>query len=232
MRDKDKGKLYDKNYFEGKTSGYFGKYAYTYENARKWLEPYLEFIKSLGYSSGKILDIGCAYGFFLKICEKGSWETWGIDISEHAIWEAKKYCNAKLEVLDVNTEKLPYPDNFFDVVTMFDVIEHVHTPENCIKEIYRVLKPNGLLYMITPNAKYRKLDINKDPTHINLFTKERLEKLIISNNFLIVKSYYPALAVPGAGILRLSCVIQWITNNLKIRNPVISLAAKKVRTTK
>jgi len=86
-------------------------------------------ILNRGYSSGKLLDIGCNYGFFLGVCEP-HFKTYGIDISRYAISEAKNYApRSKIVCCDVE-ENIPFADETFDVVTMFDTLEHVKNYES------------------------------------------------------------------------------------------------------
>ena len=89
----------------------------------------------------KILDIGCGRGTLAhyldpEVC------LYGIDISEKAISEAGKVYK-QADVVDLNSEKLPYEDNFFDLAITLDVIEHVFDPLFFLKEIHRVLKSGG-----------------------------------------------------------------------------------------
>jgi len=96
---------------------------------------------------GKVLDIGCGYGFFLKRMKAAGWQAYGMDVSETAVSYAEKHgiCTM-LGTLD----NVTYDDNFFDVVTLFYVLEHLPDPINSIKEVKRILKPNGLLLLRLP----------------------------------------------------------------------------------
>lgn len=98
----------------------------------------------------KLLDIGCAAGFFLQDARDAGWEVTGIDIAKPALDFAKKELD-----LDVSYGRLvdkQYPDNSFDAITMFDLIEHLYTPLNELKEIHRILKPGGVVFIFTPNV--------------------------------------------------------------------------------
>lgn len=92
-------------------------------------------------------------------------------------------------------DSLPYQDHFFDTVYLGEVIEHLHNPGVVLKEIYRVLKTDGLLILDTPNAYH----INKllkwffkreenlgDPTHVFLFTPGSLVSLLEKNGFHVL----------------------------------------------
>lgn len=99
--------------------------------------------------SGKILDIGCGTGEFLNILSPEKWEKWGV--------EPAKFTNEILEKNGIKAVTSGFmesdlPNNYFDVVTMFDVIEHIDNPVNYIKLIKKVLKDDGIVLVATPNV--------------------------------------------------------------------------------
>ncbi len=97
----------------------------------------------------KILDIGCGRGTLAHYLDSEVC-LYGIDISEKAISETRKVYK-KADVVDLNMEKLPYEDNFFDCAITLDVIEHVFDPLFFLKEIHRVLKIGSEIILSTPN---------------------------------------------------------------------------------
>lgn len=105
------------------------------------------------YRSGRWLDAGCAKGFLLRIASQHGWEPYGFDVSPYVINEAMKVCpDAHLLVLDAQNP-LPFPSEFFEVITACELIEHLTDPETFLREAHRLLKPGGLLFISTPNAK-------------------------------------------------------------------------------
>ena len=119
----------------------------------------------------KILDIGCAKGFFLSLCDQEGWQTFGVDISSYALSFTPHYTKANLLKLDVSRERFPFADNFFEAVVFFDVIEHLDKDEFFLNEIRRVLKDKGTFMLVTPDGKSR---WDKDITHINIYQKKDL----------------------------------------------------------
>jgi len=120
----------------------------------------------------KVLDVGCAYGQFLKVCENQGLKIFGIDVSEFALEKAKKNTRAKLFKLDASKIRWPIDDASLDVVTAFDLVEHLPSCELFFSEAFRVLKKGGLLFYTTPNGeslvgKLLGKFIADDPTHIN-----------------------------------------------------------------
>ena len=103
-------------------------------------------------SRGRVLDIGCYNGYLMeKILEKGSeYDVYGVDASKESI----RLCTLKnLKVFETDAEnKLPFEDDFFDVITGLEVIEHIVDTDSFLNEIKRVLKRDGILILATPNV--------------------------------------------------------------------------------
>ncbi|HNT74101.1 MAG TPA: methyltransferase domain-containing protein [Anaerolineae bacterium] len=101
-------------------------------------------------AGGTLLDVGCSTGIFLAEMRRHSgWEVWGVEPNA----EAAAYARDALH-LTVTTGALAdahFPDAHFDVVTMFDVLEHVHAPRETLREIRRILRPGGYLICSVPN---------------------------------------------------------------------------------
>src|ERR1051325_3068689 len=119
---------------------------------------------TLGNIGGKkILDIGCGQEalYTLTFLKMGA-QVCGQDISERVVESAKETCrrnNYSCEIKLGDCAKIDFPDNSFDAVFSGDVFEHItETQKNdCIKEIFRVLKPGGIVTIKTPNKDYLKL---------------------------------------------------------------------------
>ena len=100
---------------------------------------------------GKILDIGCATGIFLEGMKKRGWMVKGVEPNQGAAQYAKKRFG-----LDVFCGYLPdanLQNETYDVVTIWDVLEHVPDTHQLMNEIYRVLKPGGIVIATLPNGK-------------------------------------------------------------------------------
>lgn len=140
---------------------------------------------------GKILDIGCGDGLFLNSLRKLGWQTFGVEINKVA---AQKARNMGLGVINCDLLEAGFSDDFFDVVRIWSVLEHLHNPAQTLAEIYRILKRGGTLIAQVPNfnslasrlLRKRGLDI---PRHLYHFCPNTL-KLIIERNNLVVKKIY------------------------------------------
>ncbi len=122
----------------------------------------------------KLLDIGCGYGRFLKSAE-AEFETYGIDPSEFAIAEARKYAvNTKFEVATILSFR---PKKLFDVITALDVLEHVPDVEKAVLRIKSWLKQRGILFCVVPvyDGLLGKIagKLDRDETHINKWSRDR-----------------------------------------------------------
>lgn len=169
---------YNKNYF---TKNWKGSYHSQRENPT--YKKKVGEIIALGFNKGRVLDIGCAYGFLLKAFEERRFETYGVDISSFALKKAKKYCKAKLFQVDISREKIPLGNSFFDIITSVFSLEHIENYNLALRECFRLLKEGGLLYILIPIRK-RWLD---DDYHINYFTQESLIYALEKNGFSVIQ---------------------------------------------
>lgn len=158
-------------------------------------------IKLLGYDKrladienyidkGKILDIGCAGGFFLDYAKSQGWDTYGIEISSWAFDIAKNKLG--LNIYNRTLREIAFPDNHFDVITMYDILEHTNDPMSELQEVYRVLKPQGLLVINLPNIDSLLARINKSnwikldpPQHLYHFTPRTIRQLLAKAGFRV-----------------------------------------------
>ncbi|MFA5583991.1 MAG: bifunctional 2-polyprenyl-6-hydroxyphenol methylase/3-demethylubiquinol 3-O-methyltransferase UbiG [Bacteriovoracaceae bacterium] len=112
----------------------------------------VERVTRQGFKNPHILDVGCGAGFLCNELSEKGYQVKGIDISEESLAVARKYDKTKLADYQVaDAYKLPYESNSFDVITCLDFLEHVDRPQDVIKEIARVLRPEGLFFFHTFN---------------------------------------------------------------------------------
>lgn len=142
------------------------------------------------------LDIGCASGFMLSEIAKTypNAEYIGVDVYDKAIeYAVKTYPHIKFKVS--SAEKLPFKDNSFDLILFYETIEHVEHPQECLKDIRRVLKKNGTLILTMDSGSWlfrivwffwenTRGSIWKD-AHLHPFHHRELERLIKNAKFKI-----------------------------------------------
>lgn len=145
-------------------------------------------IQPLASKIRKILDVGCGTGGLTKSLEKYG-KVVGVEKNKYAAGLAKK---RGLEVLGGNAQDLPFLDNEFDLVTLFDILYHreIGDERKVIKEAYRVLKPKGFL-LLTDSA----LPFLKSGHDIAVYGKRRyflseITNLLKSQNFIILRASY------------------------------------------
>lgn len=181
----------------------------------------LNFLKTLlklvdERKNGKYLDIACNDGTStekISLIAKVS-EIYGIDIAEKALDIAR---NRGIRTIfhDLNEEKrLPFPGNYFDIITCLEVVEHVLSSDFVLDEIYRLLKPTGYAILSTPrfDSLYviglllfgfqpGVMSVSTDKNyggfwknakfhhsgHVHLFTKKAFKEILVSHSFNIVK---------------------------------------------
>jgi SAM-dependent methyltransferase len=100
--------------------------------------------------TGRLLDVGAGFGFFLAEMKGRGWEVMGVEISRKGMDYAKKVLG--LTVHPGPLEKIGFPENHFDAVTGFYIIEHLANPMAFLKECHRILKPGGLLLLRYPHT--------------------------------------------------------------------------------
>lgn len=144
---------------------------------------------------GRLLDVGCGNGAYLEMLSELGWECWGTEISEQAAaWARKRGLNVRVGVL----EDLDYPNESFDVITLWHVIEHLPQPLQTLQRIFELLKPGGMVLLGTPNvaSTWSKLfgrywDGLHIPFHLQLFSPKTISQLLTAAGFKIqfVKSF-------------------------------------------
>lgn len=164
----------------------------------------------------KIVELGCGKGsILLTIAQSlGAKEIYGVDVNEEALEEAQAK-GIKVAKVDLNKDPLPFPSNFFDIVLMQEVIEHLTNPDNAIEEAYRTLKPKGYFLISTPNlawwvnrlallfgyqpywtecstrfnvGKFRRNATEPLSGHLRLYTLKALQELVSIHGFNIVSA--------------------------------------------
>ncbi len=159
---------------------------YYYKSLKKYIET--NFIQK-----GKILDIGCSSGYFLDIMD--GWERYGVEIStKYAEIAKQKY---KDKIFTGSIADYTWQENFFDVITLQDSLDHMLNPVDIIKKCNYLLKPNGILVIKVHNMDclYAKLSGKNfyafiPPEHLFYFNKKSLSCLLNLNGFRAVSFNY------------------------------------------
>ncbi len=147
LRASNLSRLYDRGYFYGETSGYSPKgYPADHPDWALWLDLIGAIIPG-----GLLLDVGCAYGFLIEEAKQRNYRAIGLDVSPYALSQAP---SAGCALVLADARDIPLGDHSADVITLFDVIEHLPNPGACLDESARLLKPEGLLVLTTPDPLF------------------------------------------------------------------------------
>ena len=167
--------VHDPLYVEEKKNRYF-----TFNKVMKDIQKYA--------GSGKLLDVGCYCGYFLDVAREKGLEVQGVELSEWASSQARQLGhvvhNDTLSSLDLQ--------NHFDIITMWDVVEHFSNPSDELREVNRLLKRGGYLFLATINAGslVARLMGPRWPLlmdmHIFYFNKDTITKILEEEGFSVV----------------------------------------------
>lgn len=161
------------------------------ENKQAAFDNRLPFIEKYIVDKKRILEIGSAAGDFLSILEKRGHKVTGVELSTHAALEAqRKY---SFSTFNGNIFEAAFPDNTFDAVVMYHVLEHVQDPLEVLKEIRRILADGGVVIIEVPHPngidallsrKLRK-SIFDYPHHRFGFPKRTLKSMLLAAGFKV-----------------------------------------------
>lgn len=134
-----------------------------------------------------VLELGCGASNFPFVLATDGCKVYAVDMRQCVIDNQRKFISLLPEKLQKNirfdcalAEKLPYSDNFFDVVLGVDFLEHVRDLDRLMKECVRVLKPNGKMCFSTPIR-----GLGWSPEHLHNFNEENLEALFNKHGFKV-----------------------------------------------
>ncbi|MGH9941422.1 MAG: class I SAM-dependent methyltransferase [Pyrinomonadaceae bacterium] len=190
---------------------------------RRILESFLAGIVS-GAANGngaqrlRILDVGCGTGANLEMLDKFG-EAEGVDVSE----EALAFCRARgLDRVTLGeAERLPYPDQTFDLVTALDVVEHLDDDVSGLREMQRVLRPGGRALLFVPAFMWLWGVQDDVSQHRRRYTLPRLRRVVREAGFEIERATYANLTffapiLAGRVLMRLTGARPASENNLNV----------------
>lgn len=136
--------VYGEHYFQGATSGYGPG---GYEKERPSWQPWLRLVQE-ALGDVRWLDVGCAYGYLIEEARELELSAFGIDVSPYAL---SRLPGAHSHLAAALAESLPARDASVDVLSLFDIIEHLAEPDLALAEARRVLREGGILILTTPD---------------------------------------------------------------------------------
>jgi SAM-dependent methyltransferase len=155
-----------------------------------------------GSVNGRLLEIGCGDGDFLAVAEADGWQVTGIEYSPAACEKARQRLKNG-EVINGELQRAGLPAEQFDLCVLSDVLEHVRAPLDFMREIHRVLKPGGTLFIATPSidswsARFMKQKwMEFKAEHLIYFDRQTLQTALAKSGFreVIVEAGWKILSL-------------------------------------
>jgi len=197
--DFDPTSIYTRGYFQGELEDGYVDYQGSREELATEFRNLLMDIASAGVAKGKLLEVGCAYGFFLDEARR-SFEVSGVELSEDAV----AACRARgLEVVRYADEQFYAERGPFDVAVMLDVVEHLVDPRGLLHDLNTHTRPGALLVLTTGDfgsflarSMRRRWRLMTPPQHLWYFTADAIRRLLDRSGFRVVQVTYPTKQVP------------------------------------
>lgn len=192
----------DDSYFGGEGSGYS-----QYESQEaEYLATFREDVKRIAefVPSGRVLEVGCGYGYFLQCALDAGYDAYGIDLSPAAVkyaadrYPGRVFCGLLEEVPEVQGQQ-------YDVIFGSHLIEHLTEPADFLATASRLLRPGGLIVMVTPNIKSLLSKVSgsrwvsfKIPEHVSYYDPQTITELLRRSGFSVraIDSAYQHYALP------------------------------------
>jgi 2-polyprenyl-3-methyl-5-hydroxy-6-metoxy-1,4-benzoquinol methylase len=163
---------------------------------------------------GRFLDVGCGAGSFLALMKYFNMDCHGVEPGKFDEQFAKEN---NLKIKNCTLLEANFPDNYFDVITLNHVFEHVSNPAETLRELHRILKPGGTLILAVPQSDciaykifgryWVQLDI---PRHLFTFSKKTIKEYAKKTEFKIEKMRYNSTSFQFLGSF-----LYWANNNRK-----------------
>lgn len=155
----------------------------------------LDLLSTWARPPGRLLDFGCGGGFFLGSAKECGWEAYGLEpLAGHAVYARGRF---GAQVVTDTLREDTFPPCFFDVITAFQVFEHLPDPVGNLSKLCRFLKPGGAILVEVPNiatwsvrllrGRHRHFVLD----HLYFFSAATLTRLFEQHGIGVVKTYYP-----------------------------------------
>jgi SAM-dependent methyltransferase len=176
--------FYSQGYYEGDpTRSAYADYELDKPLITKNMQKFLSFLSDKK-KSGTLLDVGCAYGYFVELALSKGFDAYGFDPSSYAVQKAKKLVGDG-RIREGTIQDVQYPQRSFDVITMFDVFEHLQNPLEDMIKLKNLLAPGGVIVMATGDTQSLAAKIMKrrwtfyiPPQHIFFFDRQNVRTLL------------------------------------------------------
>jgi 2-polyprenyl-3-methyl-5-hydroxy-6-metoxy-1,4-benzoquinol methylase len=224
--------LYGETYFHNNESGVVGytNYIADEQNIRQTSDRRLKHVERF-VKPGKMLDVGCATGFFIDEAKKRGWQVQGLDVSSFAVEYAREHFG--LDVQHGSFTELDYPKGAYDLVSLWDVIEHVPDPTSYVRRTAELLRKDGVVVLATPDVGSiparltgkRWVGYKLSEEHIYYFSVQTLTKMLNDAGFDVVNVRHVGKYVTLRLFLnRLGMYFPWLAKLLELGERTFKLS--------
>lgn len=181
-------KFYTAGYFTGISSaGAYSNYAADKPYITRTMRKFIAALKGILPPPARLLDIGCAYGYFVELALSAGYDAYGIDPSSHAATRAKDRLNTRVQEGTVGSVKFP-PGTRFDIITMLDVVEHLADPRTDLRRAVSLLADDGRILIATGDTESRTAKLLGrrwtfyiPPQHLFFFNRKNFTTLLLES---------------------------------------------------
>lgn len=188
--DEQVSELYEEDYFQtGSEERGYSDYIKNYITKPFIQKRYNTLVGLRG--GGKLLDVGCAHGFFLKACEH-EFDCFGVESSKFSSEYGRKKLN--LNITTARLEAASFAPESFDIITCWSIVDHLKDPVAFFQSIYKLLKKGGVFAFNIANVDSLRFHLNKQnwkpirpPEHLYYYSISNTNKLLSNTNFDLIK---------------------------------------------
>jgi 2-polyprenyl-3-methyl-5-hydroxy-6-metoxy-1,4-benzoquinol methylase len=196
--------------------GLYGDYVGAREMKLAHFRERLQVVRSHA-PGGRLLDVGCACGYFLEVAANNGYDVWGLEFSRNAIAAAQpeirpRIIHASLDALGREHE------GRYDIISAFDIIEHLEQPVEFLRQAKRLLRPGGSLVISTPDADHwlrplmgARWPMLQPMQHLTIFSRQSLRAALDAAGFRT------GLVVTAHKVLS----YQYLIDQLRLLNPML-----------
>jgi 2-polyprenyl-3-methyl-5-hydroxy-6-metoxy-1,4-benzoquinol methylase len=153
-------------------------------------------------NTNRLLDVGSGIGYFLDVAKQRGWDVYGTEFTDEAV----RICREKgISMQQGKLDPQQYDPASFDVITSFEVMEHINNPQEELKHFYSVLRPGGLVYVTTPNFNSLSRLVLKErwnvlayPEHLCYYTPASIRRLFSDHGFIALKTETTGISITRA----------------------------------
>ncbi len=234
---------YGESYYEGDCG--YTNYLANMEKRAKGFKARLDSIEHYVEKRGRLLDIGCAVGIFVKVAKDAGWDAKGYERSAWAVDYGRTTLG--VDITHGSGQDDVFQDEYFDVITFWDALEHVENPKGMIALASRWLRPGGLLALNTVNGssfgarlagkQWRHL---APPHHLQFYTRSSLKYLLTHSGFDVLDTRvegvcFSARREPGGPTKVMNTAenivtywrARWLATKLNLLDEIYMLAVKR-----